>query len=161
MIPQFLLPKKLRAGYIQVVLISSDNRERAGMFKTVDGAVVIGQQRYIVDESLMTRVGVFRVPTQYYLEGLTGPISLRERVTLELDATEEFLKMEAHVARDALASFSGGLLDDKRLMILLIALVAGFGFLYYNFDKQFKAQQEQLDSISISRSIESENVIGR
>jgi len=142
--PSFLTPKRLRSDHILAVLVDENNRERGGMVKVKDGAFAIGETRYIVDHRVMTRTGIFRTPTCYYIAGNAGPIDLRGNVTITLDGDEEFIRMESHVASDALKELGNdGLFSNGQLVMLLI-LVGAIGFLWWNLNGKIDEKTAEL-----------------
>lgn len=144
MIPQFLLPKGLRAGYVKALFLDEQNHWTGGFFRPVDGRIIFKNVSYIVDERCITRIGMFRTPHIFYILGNAGPIDMRGQITIELSASELYLRQEAHVASDALKEFTVGFFEDRTMLLLLLVMIGGFIFLYYNFDKQLGAISQAL-----------------
>jgi hypothetical protein len=142
--PKFLTPKKLRSDYICAVFIDSNNRERGGMVKIKDGAFMLGETRYLVDYRVATYSGAFRTPTLYYPEGNTGPVDWHGRVTITQDASEEFIRMESHVASDALRELGeDGLFSSKTLMMILI-ICGTVGFSWWNLNGKLDDNKSEM-----------------
>lgn len=142
--PKFLTPKKLRSDYVCAVFIDANNRERSGMVKIKDGAFHVGEKRYLVDYRVATYSGFWRTPTMYYPEGNTAPVDWHGRVTMTQDASEEFIRMESHVASDALKELGNdGLFSNGQLVMLLI-LVGAIGFLWWNLNGKIDEKTAEL-----------------
>lgn len=157
--PKFLTPKKMRSDYVCAVFIDSNNREKGGMVKVVDGAFHIGTQRYIVDYRVATYTGLFRTPTMYYPEGNTAPVDWHGRVTMTQDASEEFIRMESHVASDALNALGDeGLFSSKTLMMIII-ICGAVGFAWWNLNGKIDEKTGDLSSqlTRIEQQVQSNN----
>lgn len=145
--PKFLTPKKLRSDYVCAVFIDGNNRERAGMVKVEDGAFHINEKRYFIDYRVCTYTGIFRTPTFYYPEGNSGPVDWHGKVTIQQDASEEFIRQESHVASDALNALADDGLFSNRQLLMLLIIGGMIGFVWWNLNGKFKAQNEQLTRI--------------
>lgn len=126
------LPKYMRAGFYRVIILHKDNSLQAGYIKPVENAFSVAGMRYEVHQGQIYRQGRFRTPTLFYEYNVANPRALRdEDKTDALSATENFERMESHVAREALSSLDNDMLSGRMPAIIILGAIGILGIAGY------------------------------
>jgi len=137
--------KPLRPGYLRVYILGKSDDIKPRSVKTIyengGSTVSVNQQKYNVDSDVVYRMGLFRIPTSFYVEGISAPLNLRDfKARSGITAHDFHEATESHVISEAMKFFKEQRISaDMAFGMILLAVVGSAGVVYYLLNKKLDA----------------------